>query len=200
MRVKDYMVKKVITIGPGRTIFEASKLMKRYSIRHLPVVERGKFSGLITEGDIREVMFPSMIEKITVKEVMLTNPVTVDPEESLEGAARLIYKYKIGGLPVVQGDKLVGILTVPDILQFFIQCLGVLQSSSRIDVEMKASPESFEEVSRIIQIEGGTIISVGIHGSRGRKRVNSFRLRRCKLAPIAKELEKQGYRVVESIE
>ena len=89
--------------------------MKKYSVRHLPVVEGPLFVGLITESDLREVMLPSLVRDIPVEQIMIEDPVTVGPNDSLEDAARIIYRDKIGGLPVVDKGKLVGILRPPPI-------------------------------------------------------------------------------------
>ncbi len=199
MQVKDWMIKKVVTISKNGHIVEALALMKKYSIRHLPVVENKILMGLITESDLRQVMMPSLMEEMRLDQVMIKNPVTIGPEESLEEAARLIYRYKIGGLPVVDKGKLVGILTTPDILTAFIQLMGVLEASSRLDIELAARPKAFEEASGIIQQKGGQIISVGMMG-KGSKKTYLFRLKRCPLEPIIQALGKKGHKVISSEE
>ncbi len=199
MQVKNWMIKKVVTISKKDHIMEALTLMKKYSIRHLPVVEDKFLVGLITESDLRQVMISSLMEEVRLDQVMIKNPVTIGPEESLEEAARLIYRYKIGGLPVVVKEKLVGILTTPDILAAFIQLMGVLESSSRLDIQLAARPKAFEEASGIIQQKGGQIISVGMMG-KGPKKTYLFRMKRCPLEPIIQALGKKGHHVVSSIE
>ena len=199
MQVKNWMIKKVVTISKNGQIMEALNLMKKYSIRHLPVVEGKILKGLITENDLRQVMIPSLMEEMRLDQVMIKNPVTIGPEESLEEAARLIYRYKIGGLPVVDKGRLVGILTTPDILTAFIQLMGVLEASSRLDIQLAARPRAFEEVSGVIHQKGGQIISVGMIG-KGQKKSYLFRLKRCPLDPIIQALEKKGHRVISSLE
>lgn len=199
MQVKNWMIKKVVTISKNGHIVEALALMKKYSIRHLPVVEDKILMGLITESDLRQVMMPSLLEEMRLDQVMINNPVTIGPEESLEEAARLIYRYKISGLPVVDKGKLVGILTTPDILTAFIQLMGVLEASSRLDIQLAARPKAFEEASGIIQQKGGQIISVGMMG-KGSKKTYLFRLKRCPLEPIIQALGKKGHKVISSEE
>lgn len=193
------MIKKVVTISKNGHIVEALALMKKYSIRHLPVVEDKILMGLITESDLRQVMMPSLLEEMRLDQVMIKNPVTIGPEESLEEAARLIYRYKISGLPVVDKGKLVGILTTPDILTAFIQLMGVLEASSRLDIQLAARPKAFEEASGVIQQKGGQIISVGMMG-KGPKKTYLFRLKRCPLEPIILALGKKGHKVISSEE
>ena len=199
MLVKNWMIKKVISIPIDCPIEEALILMKKYSIRHLPVVENKTLLGLITEGDLRQFTISSLKKEVTLEQIMIKNPVTVSPNDSLEEAARLIYRYKIGGLPVVDKGKLVGILTTPDILTAFIQLMGVLESSSRLDIHLADRPKAFEEASGTIQKKGGEIISVGMLG-KGSKKSYLFRLRRCPLAPIIQALEKKGHRVLSFVE
>jgi acetoin utilization protein AcuB len=199
MQVKNWMIKKVVTISKNALITDALTLMKKYSIRHLPVVEEKILIGLITESDLRHVMIPSLMNEMRLDQVMINNPVTIGPNESLEEAARLIYRYKIGGLPVVDKEKLVGILTTPDILAAFIQLMGVFETSSRLDIKLAARPKAFEEASGIIQQKGGQIISVGMMG-KGPKKTYLFRLKRCPLEPIIQALGKKGHQVISSEE
>jgi acetoin utilization protein AcuB len=199
MLVKNWMVKKVVSIPKNCHIVEAQTLMKKFSIRHLPVVEDRNLLGMITESDLRQFMIPSLMEEVRVDQVMVKNPVTIRPDDSLEEAARLIYRYKIGGLPVVDKGKLVGILTTPDILAAFIQIMGVLEASSRLEIHLADRPKAFEEASGIIQKKGGEIISVGMLG-KGTKKTHLFRLKRVPLDPIIQAMEKLGHRVISSIE
>ena len=199
MQVKNWMIKKVVTISKNEFIMDALTLMKKFSIRHLPVVENKRLMGLITESDLRQVMIPSLMKEMRLDQIMIKNPVTIGPDESLEEAARLIYRYKIGGLPVVDQGKLVGILTTPDILAAFIQLMGVLETSSRLDIQLAPRPKAFEEASGLIQQNGGQIISVGMMG-KGPKKTFLFRLKRCPLEPIIQALAKKGHRVISSLE
>jgi acetoin utilization protein AcuB len=199
MLVKNWMIKKVVTISKNDLIMDALSLMKKFSIRHLPVVENKILIGLITESDLRQVMIPSLLKEMRLDQIMIKNPVTIGPDESLEEAARLIYRYKIGGLPVIDKGKLVGILTTPDILTAFIQLMGVLETSSRLDIQLAGRPEAFEEASGVIQQKGGQIISVGMMG-KGPKKTYLFRLKRCPLEPIIQALGKKGHLVISYLE
>jgi acetoin utilization protein AcuB len=200
MLVKNWMVKKVISIPPHCALVDAMTLMRKYSIRHLPVVEDKTLLGLISESDLRQCLISSsLMDEMRLDQIMIKNPVTIGPNESLEEAARLIYRYKIGGLPVVDRGKLVGILTTPDILTAFIQLMGVLEASSRLDIQLAARPKAFEEASGVIQKKGGEIISVGMMG-KGIKKTYLFRLKRVPLEPIIQTLEKNGHHVIASVE
>jgi acetoin utilization protein AcuB len=197
MQVSKWMIKDVITINREADIKEAIRLMEKYSIRHLPVVEGEQFLGLVTEGDLRQLLIPAMLEEIKVKDVMITDPITVTPDTDIETAATLIYTYKIGGLPVVEDGKLVGILTSTDILRAFIEIMGILTAGSRLDVMIGDDPAAFKEVYNIIHRHKGRIISLGILPNE-KETIYSFRLEKCDLRPIVEELSSQGYKVVAS--
>jgi acetoin utilization protein AcuB len=197
MQVKKRMVRKLVTIPPDTSILKAMEVMRKNSIRHLPVVDGGKFVGFITEGDLRQASLLSMVDKVSIEDVMIKNPVTVSPEASLEEAAKLISSHKIGGLPVVKGKKLVGIITIVDVLQAFIQMMGILKSSSRLDLILGEKPRAFEEVSSIFQEHRAEIISVGMSNHKDRKkRIYYFRLEKCPLQPIIDSLKNKGYQVL----
>jgi len=102
MEVEKLMARKLVTIPPGTSILKAMEVMRKNSIRHLPVVDGEKFIGFLTEGDLRQASLLSMVDKISIEDVMIRNPVSISPEASVEDAARLIFKHKIGGLPVIQ--------------------------------------------------------------------------------------------------
>jgi len=201
MQVKNQMSRKVVTIPPETPILRAMEVMRENSIRHLPVVEGEDIVGLVTEGDLRQASLLSMVDKVSIEDVMIKTPFTVSPEASIEDAARLIYRHKIGGLPVVEGKRLVGIITVVDLLHSFIQLLGILKSSSRIDLVLGGEPQAFEEVSAVFRSCGAEIISVGMSNHKDRKkRVYYFRLGRCRVAPITASLKQKGYKGLAALE
>jgi len=202
MKVSEWMERKLITIDRKTTIQEAISLMKKHSIRHLPVIEEGRLVGLVTEGDMRQVFVASLIEELSIDDVMIKDPITVKVDAEIDDAARLIHYNKIGGLPVVdEGQRLLGIITVADIMAAFIELMGVLKSSSRIDIVLGQDPEAFEEVSRIISSKGGKIISVGMLPQSNRKEnIYFFRLKKRRIGKITDALGEAGYTVTASME
>ncbi|MEW5723525.1 MAG: CBS and ACT domain-containing protein [Thermodesulfobacteriota bacterium] len=201
MQVSRIMSKNVVTLPVTADLNEAMRLMKEYDIRHLPVVEDGRLVGLVTERDVRGALFPSMIEEISVQDLMITNPITVSPETRLEDAARLVYRRKIGCLPVVdEGRRLVGIVTVADMLAALIELMGFISASSRLDVVLPDRPEALEEALRIIQRNGGQVISVSQTSLCTKKPVHLFRLQKTDLNPIVEAMKEVGFSVVSSLE
>jgi acetoin utilization protein AcuB len=138
---------------------------------------------------------------VSIGDIMINDPHIISPEANLEEAAEILYRHGIGGLPVVDNNKLVGVITVADIMAAFIEVMGILQESSRIDVILGGKAHAFENVSRIIRDHGSEIISVGMSAHQDRtKRIYYLRLAKCAVDPIAKEIEKAGYKVVSSTE
>jgi acetoin utilization protein AcuB len=200
MKVEEWMVKDPIVITLDQKVQDCVDLMREHSIRHLPVVEKQKLVGLVTESDLREVFLASLVEDLTIAGVMITEPMTVTPDTEIEDAAKLIYYHKIGGLPVVDDyGQVVGIITVADLVEAFIELMGLLKSSSRIDVVLGDDPEAFERVSGLIRSNGGEVISVGISGNDlGERRTYFFRLEKCDVEAIASALQEAGFEVVSS--
>jgi len=199
--VRHWMTTKVVTTNKEASIQEALALMKQHSIRHLPVVdEERNLLGWVTDADLRGVLIASMLEELTLEDVMVRKPFTSYPEMPLEEAARLILDKRIGGLPVVEEGKLTGIITVVDIMSAFINLMGLLTHSSRIDVRVSAEAHPLDEITRLIRKHDAEIISIcHLPATEGQNLTYSFRLRKCNLDPIVTDLEENGIDVVSAI-
>ncbi len=199
MRVSQIMSTEIVTISPDKRVGQALKLMQKHNIRHLPVLKDKRMVGWITSRDLREVLLASMLEKITVGDVMLQAPIAVTPDTSVEEAARLVHDHKIGGMPVMEGERLVGVITMLDLISAFISMLGLLRSSSRLDLLLEDRPEVLEAASSLVTAAGGQIINVALGPTRDGKRSYYFRLNKCDLTPIIAGLKQQGHQVVDFI-
>ena len=145
IRVEEVMARSPLTIPWDRTMGAAWKLMKDRKIRHLPVLDdKARLAGIVTDRDLRQVIFePSIQEQLgnlpralnilTVREVMTWGVITVQPQTEIREAARIMHEQKIGALPVVRGDKVVGMLTETDVLKVFVKVLeeGVVSRPER---------------------------------------------------------------------
>ena len=201
MKIHSLMIPDPITITEKASISDAIELMKINSIRHLPVVSKqNRLKGFVTLADLKQGLLPSMLGDVSLSDLMVRNPIIVGPDDDIETAARLIYKHKIGGIPVVKNNKLVGIITETDILRAFIDMMGFLTASSRIDMELGDEPGSFRNVLQIMNDNGGDIISVGMTGQETSKRVYYFRLTSCNTNIIRSALEKEGYVVLDAMD
>lgn len=131
--VRDWMTRDVITVSPDTSILEAGQFMVDRTIRRLPVVENGVLVGIVTYGDVRGARASATagldiwelsyrLSKLTVREIMTPNPVTITPDDTIGQAAQLMLNYMIGGLPVLDHDgRLVGILTESDIFRVVVR-------------------------------------------------------------------------------
>ena len=139
--VREWMTPDPITIGPDTTLPQAHKLMKENEIRRLPVVDDGQLLGILTRGDVRGAQ-PSdatsltiwemnyLLSELKVRTLMTPKPITVHDDDTIGEAADLMLRYKISGLPVVDGEgKVVGIITESDIFRLVVR-------TWRRDVEM----------------------------------------------------------------
>ena len=200
MRVRSLMIKNPITVSERTSVQEAIHIMQENSIRHLPVVSRSqKLVGWVTLGDMKQGLLPAVVTGLSLADLMIREPVTINPDANVESAARIIFEKKIGGMPVIdKGKKVIGIITVTDILGAFVKIMGILANGSRVEVDVGNKPDGFEEVSRIIHDNGGEIVSVGINPDVSDKKIFYFRLKRCLTDTIVKALKKKKYIVLSS--
>ena len=197
MRVQDLMIAEPITISPEASIQEALEKMKANAIRHLPVVgDMGYLRGFLTLADLKRGLLPSMVADLNLSDLMVREPVTVSPDTDVEQAARLIYTRKISGLPVVKEGVLVGIITESDILRAFIDMMGILSSSSRIDAVVGDGNRGFRQAVQIIEEAGGEIINVGMTARQSRQKTYYFRLSAGDTAAVVNALERAGIDVI----
>lgn len=198
MRVKSLMVKDPITVGPSASIAEAIDLMKVAGIRHLPVVDKKKkLLGLATLDDLKQGLIPSMVADLSLADLMIKEPITAYPDDDVEAAARIIYHKKIGGLPVVdKKNRLVGILTVIDILRSFIEMMGILTDSQRLDVDIGEDPDGVNRAVAAITAAGGRILSIAVAAHRKDRNILYFRIAPEDGQDVASALAREGFNVV----
>jgi acetoin utilization protein AcuB len=173
MLVCERMSAKPVTIDVGSTIIEALRIMRENQVRRLPVLdEKGDLVGIVSEKDLLYAS-PSpatslsiyemhdVLSRLKVSELMTTELITVTPDTLLEEAARVMADNKIGGLPVVEDGRLVGIITETDIFKVFLELLGAREAGLRLTLEI---PERKGEMARItgaIARLGGNILALG---------------------------------------
>jgi predicted transcriptional regulator len=112
--VAYWMTTRPSTISPDEPLPKAVAQMQQHRFRCLPVVEGGKVLGVITDRDVRTHLH--FLESTTARQAMATTPLTVTPTTSIWDAARLLRERKIGSLPVLQDDRLIGIISTTDLL------------------------------------------------------------------------------------
>ena len=124
MKAKPVMTREVIYVGPHQPLSMAYRSMVLWKVRHMPVVERGKLVGILSDRDVLihatrktdEIFVPAM----TVDDAMTASPITLAPDGTVSRAAELMLEYKIDALPIVSGEKHVGLVTSSDLLVLLI--------------------------------------------------------------------------------
>lgn len=144
LKVEDVMVKEVITIDENATVKEAAEVMNKFEIGCLIAIRKGKAMGIITERDLlkRVVADAKDANKTKVKDVMSSPLVVVEPTMDLEEAVKLMFQMKIKKLPVVDGKRLVGLISLTDIARFQPQMIRILKQLAM----RQATPKSMKKV------------------------------------------------------
>ncbi len=175
MLVKDCMTRHPIMIAPETLATEAQKIMSENDVRHLPVVGDGKrLLGLVTRErmSLKPDMMGSLdvweitryLYNLTVKKVMLPADKvrTVDPERTVERAARFMSEYKIGCLPVVEDGVVVGIISEVDLLRSYQDMLGLPAEGVRVTMRMPGDVKGlFSKITSTVSAHGWGIMGVG---------------------------------------
>jgi len=174
MFVQMWMSTDVITIDAETQILEARDAMKQNKVRRLPVLNKGKLVGIVTQGDIQEAG-PSdatslsiwelnyLLARTKVSDIMTPEEdlVNVSPNDSVEQVALLMREKKVGGLPVLDEDEnLVGIITESDIFSILLSVMGVRQGGSRITLALEDQPGRLSEVLEVIKQHETNVLSL----------------------------------------
>jgi CBS domain-containing protein len=144
LKVENVMVKEVIKINENATAKEAAKLMNKHEIGCLIALKRGNVSGILTERDLlkRVVAEAKDASKIRVKDVMTSSLVVAEPRMDLGQAVRLMFQMKIKKLPVVEGKRLMGLVSLTDIARFQPHMMVLL----RLLAANQTTPKSMQKV------------------------------------------------------
>lgn len=143
IRVSDWMTTPVLSIEVTDSIGRARRIMAQRRINQLPVVDDGRLIGIVTDRDVRDAYPTSLVidrlreidtfaDTYTVEEVMSQNLIVVRPSTSLSTAVKLLRRHRIGSLPVLNREKLVGIITRSNILDFVLSGRSLESSPARM--------------------------------------------------------------------
>ncbi len=174
MLVKEYMTRHPIMVEPAMSIVDAQRFMNDNNVRHLPVIGDGKrLLGLVTRQsllvdprrlaslDVWEIA--RTLGGLTVKDVMIKarDVMCVDPNMTIEEAARLMVAKKVGCLPVLEDDVVVGILTEVDLLAHLAELMGSRWQGVRVTVRMPDRKGEFAKLVSAISAQGWGITAMG---------------------------------------
>ena len=163
MLVRDWMTPDPHVVPPSTPVLEAMQLLRDAGYRRLPVVKDGRLVGIVTDRDLKEAT-PSkatslsiyelnyLLSKLTVKDVMRAQVVTIGPDAPIEEAALTMETHRVSGLPVLEGGTrgpVIGILTITDLLRAFVDFLGQREGGRRVTVAMPDAPGSLAKAAAI---------------------------------------------------
>jgi len=210
MFVKYWMKADPVTISPDTLVIDAKKIMKKNKIRRLPVMKGEKLVGIVTLSGLREAQ-PSratslsihelnyLLAKMTVEEIMTRDVVTCSPDMTMEKAALLGTRRRVGALPVVDKGRLVGIITESDIYRAFLHMLGAThQGSVRITIDdFSQDQDELIKVIENLDALNGTLVSLTLIDDvpiEGRREL-VFRVKNVDVDALSQRLEKLGCKV-----
>lgn len=163
MYIGSIMHTNLITISPDATLVEAKELIEKWAIDHLLVVDKhGDLKGILSDRDLKRYWaspattlsnheLSYLLEKIQVKMIMVKTVVTVTTETTIERAALIMQINNINALPVMENDKLVGIITSTDVMEVLLEAIGMNEESVRISVLVDDRIGKIAEVSTILR-------------------------------------------------
>lgn len=209
MRVRDRMKENVKTVELESGINDAFRIMKENNIRRLPVLDQGKVVGIVTLSDLNRAA-PSfatslsiyelnyLLARVKIRDVLPKEQqlLTIRSDTYIETAARIMRDNKVSGLPVVDEDQLVGIITETDLFDALIDILGVHNAHTRIDFIVKDRPGPIAEVTGLIAARDINITNIVVYfdEKKGQYKV-ILRMEEPEFQPIIDEMTAKGYEV-----
>jgi acetoin utilization protein AcuB len=202
MLVGERMSRPVISVTKDMPIHDALALFKKEHIRRAPVLKDGKLVGIISDNDLLDAS-PSqatslsvwemnyLLSKITVGKVMTRKVLTVQADTPIEEVARLMADNKIGGLPVIKANRVVGMITETDLFKIFLELMGARTKGIRVTAVAEDRPGQLAKITKAIADAGGNFISFGQFATSAQKTfVVTFKVAGIKMEDIKKALSK----------
>jgi len=202
MLVGERMSRRVISVAKDMPIHDALALFKKEHIRRAPVLKDGKLVGIISDKDLLDAS-PSqatslsvwemnyLLSKITVGEVMTRKVLTVQADTPIEEVARLMADNKIGGLPVMRANRVVGMITETDLFKIFLELMGARTKGIRVTAVAEDRPGQLAKITKAIADAGGNFISFGQFATSAQKTfIVTFKVAGIKMEDIKKVLAK----------
>lgn len=209
MLVGERMSHPVITIPPDMPIIDALNLMKREHIRRTPVVKDGKMVGIVSDKDLLNAS-PSqatslsvwemnyLLSKIRVKDVMTKKVLSVNEDTAIEVAARIMADNKIGGLPVLRGDQVVGIITETDLFKVLLELMGAREMGVRVTALMHEERGQLARLATAVTEAGGNFVAFGqFQGETPTNRLVTFKVTGLEQETVKKIVEPLVERLID---
>lgn len=200
MLVKDIMTTAVLTVAPDATLEQVCLLMHDKNIRHLPVLEGGRLIGVITDRDVHGATSNLCLEPTpprgVVRDAMAHPPKTAHPLDPVEDAARVMRSLKIGCLPVLDGETLVGIITGIDLLDALLRLTGVDKASGRLELRIADRPGELARLTALISERQVNIHSILTYPESATEVRAVLRVNTLETHALAEVLRRAGFEVV----
>lgn len=211
MFVINRMTKNPMTVTDDTKVDEVAHLMKKHNFRRLPVVDDGKLVGFLSDSDLMRVApspattlsryeINSLLAKICVRDIMKKDVVSVNVDATIEEAALIMYKNKIGGMPVVSNmGAVVGVITETDIFKTFVDVMGLADGKTRITLEVTDKIGVVKDIAEIFGQAGVSIDSLITCKKEDNKYEIVIRGDITNIDDIKAKLEAKGYKVVHTV-
>lgn len=210
MYVGWHMKTNLVTVSPDTPVLKAREIMDSKKISHLPVTDgRARLLGIVTDRDLKEAWaspastlsvyeLTYVLQKLKVEAIMTKKVLTATPDMTIERAASLLHAHRIGALPVIQNDKVVGIITSTDLMEVLLQALGMSEDSGRLTILVRDRIGILAEVGRAMQEAGINIRSVMTFPLQGFEDLWQLILRvnLASLERAAQVLKERGFKVI----
>jgi len=194
------MSRPVFSVSLEDPINDVLAMFKNEHIRRAPVINKGKLVGIVSERDLLNAS-PStattlsvwemnyLISKVKVKDVMSKKVITVSRDTPIEEAARIMSDKKIGGLPVVDNNKVVGMITETDLFKVFLELMGARDKGVRVTATIEEKPGELAKITKAIAAAGGNFVSFGFFaGDDASTKVLTFKVEGLKKEEVQKAL------------
>jgi len=191
------MTMNPVTVSPVETLDDARRKMDKGNFRRLPVVKGGQLVGIVTDRDLRQRV--GQLEHTRVDAAMTKQVITVTPDMLLDQAANLLVKHKVGGLPVLDSGKVVGIITAIDMLRAFGEVLGSTEEGvSRIDLAFRGDSFDLVMIAQLVGQSNGEVLGMGTYEGEGSRKdqIVYLRVRTEDARRTADMLTDRGFSVV----
>lgn len=130
--ISQIMSRKLITLAPTQSLYEAERLFKKHKIRHIPVVESDRIIGIVSYSDLLRISFADMTDNeeevtsvvydmYTIPQIMAKAPLTVNSDVTIKEVAEILSKQSFHSIPVLENDKFVGIVTTTDLIKYLLE-------------------------------------------------------------------------------
>ena len=211
MFVINRMTKNPKTVTADTKVDEVAHLMKKHNFRRLPVVDDGKLVGFLSDSDLMRVApssattlsryeINSLLAKICVRDIMKKDVVSVNVDATIEEAALIMYKNKIGGMPVVSNmGAVVGVITETDIFKTFVDVMGLADGKTRITLEVTDKIGVVKDIAEIFGQAGVSIDSLITCKKEDNKYEIVIRGDITNIDDIKAKLEAKGYKVIHTV-